>query len=269
MRWHLRNYNCKHIVLGISHDAGYAPFLDEVMTADDRNKISILEGPPTVYELKTLGLPIISYTDIFRTEKPVDRVQPVESASQAPPSGVNITASKTSTAASSPATTWAGITTAASTLSISPAGTEVPPVISIKNARGAVRPPEWVPEPRGLDPFVTPNLHSLADIKRKTGSEKLCNNYFLRGACSKGNECPYKHRPKLGEDDLNALAYLSRLNPCQQGQYCPDYTCVYGHHCPAYKLEKKSNGEMAYYCRWYCKFDEEGHPPGTIMSYAQ
>lgn len=28
-RWHLRNHNCKQILLGISHDAGYAPFLDE------------------------------------------------------------------------------------------------------------------------------------------------------------------------------------------------------------------------------------------------
>lgn len=30
-RWHLRNQNCKQILLGISHDAGYAPFLDEVV----------------------------------------------------------------------------------------------------------------------------------------------------------------------------------------------------------------------------------------------
>jgi len=30
-RWHLRNNNCKQILLGISHDAGYAPFLDEVV----------------------------------------------------------------------------------------------------------------------------------------------------------------------------------------------------------------------------------------------
>lgn len=29
-RFHLKNQNCKQILLGISHDAGYAPFLDEV-----------------------------------------------------------------------------------------------------------------------------------------------------------------------------------------------------------------------------------------------
>lgn len=47
-RWHLRNHNCKKLLLGISHDAGYAPFLDEVVKHNDRSRVTIIEGPPTV-----------------------------------------------------------------------------------------------------------------------------------------------------------------------------------------------------------------------------
>lgn len=80
MRWHLRNHNCKQILLGISHDAGYAPFLDEVVvTDDDKNRVTIIEGPPIVRELSATGLNIMNLKTIFRTEKLVDRTElPVE-----------------------------------------------------------------------------------------------------------------------------------------------------------------------------------------------
>ena len=51
MRWHLRNHNCKQILLGISHDAGYAPFLDEVVKQDARSRVAIIEG---VYWLRRI-----------------------------------------------------------------------------------------------------------------------------------------------------------------------------------------------------------------------
>ncbi|TVY31844.1 hypothetical protein LSUB1_G008757, partial [Lachnellula subtilissima] len=93
MRWHLRNHNCKQILLGISHDAGYAPFLDEVVGQDDRNRITIIEGYPTVRELAATGIQIMNFNALFRTDKLVDRLVPV--SSPAPPS------------------TWAGVTSIA------------------------------------------------------------------------------------------------------------------------------------------------------------
>ncbi|PBP15365.1 hypothetical protein BUE80_DR013899 [Diplocarpon rosae] len=80
LRWHLRNYNCKQVLLGISHDAGYAPFLDEVVSLDDRSKITIMEGPPTVRELKNTGIQVINFNNIFRSEKLIDRVGNNEAA---------------------------------------------------------------------------------------------------------------------------------------------------------------------------------------------
>jgi hypothetical protein len=124
MRWHLRNHNCNQILLGISHDAGYAPFLDEVVTADERSRIAIIQGPPTVRELSATGLQIIDFKQIFRQEKLVNR-----------------TLSNTSLTLPS---TWAGIT------SNSPS----------KNGASVKQPvpttsPVWNPGPRGLDDPIT------------------------------------------------------------------------------------------------------------------
>lgn len=137
MRWHLRNHNCKQILLGISHDAGYAPFLEEVVSHNDRCRVTIIEGPPTVRELSSTGLQIIKFNKIFRSTKIPDR--PSNTTSPAPPS------------------TWAGVT------SIAPAA---PSPIIAKNGivvkkQSTPTPtparPAWVPEPRGLDPPITVN----------------------------------------------------------------------------------------------------------------
>lgn len=135
MRWHLRNYNCRQILLGISHDAGYAPFLEEVVTQNDKYRVTIVEGPPTVRELASTGLSIIKFDTIFRSSKIVDR--PPNAISPAPPS------------------TWAGVT------SIASAGPS--PVIAKngivvrKQSTPTPAAPAWIPEPRGLDPPITVN----------------------------------------------------------------------------------------------------------------
>ncbi len=83
-RWHLRNINCKQAILGISHDAGYAPFLDEVLRDEEtRRRITILEGFPTVRELVATGLNILSLNDtLFRSEKLIDRTHFLTTSSQ-------------------------------------------------------------------------------------------------------------------------------------------------------------------------------------------
>ena len=76
MRWHLRNHNCKQILLGISHDAGYAPFLDDVVSSEeDKNRITIIEGYPIVRELSATGLNVMNLNGIFRTKKLMDRTE--------------------------------------------------------------------------------------------------------------------------------------------------------------------------------------------------
>ncbi|KAG6016615.1 hypothetical protein E4U41_004408, partial [Claviceps citrina] len=74
IRWHVRNYNCRHVLMGISRDAAYASFLEELVADDDsssiRQRLTILEGPPAAADfvapddVGTLDLGM----DLFRTD---------------------------------------------------------------------------------------------------------------------------------------------------------------------------------------------------------
>lgn len=85
-RWHLHNVNCKMVLLGISHDSGYAPFLDELSSDyNTRHRLRIVEGFPTVRELIATNIEIVNFNDtVFRADKLVaDRVP--NAAPSAPP----------------------------------------------------------------------------------------------------------------------------------------------------------------------------------------
>jgi hypothetical protein len=172
MRWHLRNHNCKQILLGISHDAGYAPFLEEVVSENERHRITIIEGPPIVRELSATNIQIMPLHNIFRTEKLIDRSECDRVASPAATNG---------------ATTWAKLTSIPSIPNHTP--------IPIKNGTNGVKKstptlktvkPAWIPEPHGLDPKLDVNAVVLERVKRRTNRDKLCNNHYLRGPCAKG-----------------------------------------------------------------------------------
>ena len=92
------------------------------------------------------------------------------------------------------------------------------------------QPPPWVPGPRGLDSPININQTVLENIKKRKDNNKLCNNHFLRGPCTKGSECTFEHHYKPTKDELNAIAFLARLNPCTNGQDCDVDNCIYGHH---------------------------------------
>jgi hypothetical protein len=251
MRWHLRNHNCKQILLGISHDAGYAPFLDEVVGQDDRLRITIIEGYPTVRELAATGVQIMNFNALFRTEKLTDRL--ISASSPTPPS------------------TWAGVTSIpAAPTATSPVirnGTPASLTINKKPTSAQITIPKvnWSPEPRGLDPPITVNATVLDKIKRRTNNNKLCNNHYLRGPCAKGSDCCFEHDYKATDEDLKAIAYLTRLNPCTKGQDCELEFCIYGHHCPSVVM---LNGGKEIVCQAFgCRFGKEDHPPGTVVKH--
>ena len=176
MRWHLRNHNCKQILLGISHDAGYAPFLDEVAaTEEERSRVTIIEGPPIVRELSATNIQIMPLNNIFRTDKLIDRLEIMNDR-------------VTSPAATNGAPTWAKLT------SIPPVPGAAP-VVVVKNCTNGVKKatptlktakPTWIPGPHGLDPQLSVNAAVLERVKRRTNKDKLCNNHYLRGPCAKG-----------------------------------------------------------------------------------
>ncbi|KAM0553843.1 hypothetical protein ACHAPJ_007189 [Fusarium lateritium] len=242
-RWHLGNHNCKHVLLGIGHDSGYAPFLDEVLQ-DESSKtcVSLIKGVPMTRELNSLNMNVIEFNDIFRTTKLVDkspveklsanRTEPIRtqaSPTVSLPTQAVLTPATSTASMSPPASSWAKITKSASP----------PPQLSMplppKQDKATVRnkapaQPAWSPGPRGLDPPITVNVQAVENVKRRAGDDKLCNNHFLRGPCTRIDICPFVHNYKPSQEEMRALAMLSRQNPCTSGQDCDVEDCIYGHH---------------------------------------
>lgn len=233
----MQNLNCRQVLLGISHDAGYAPFLDEILQDQTtRARVSILEGVSTVRELASTGVHIFKMNnDLFRTDKLVDRSVPSSVANS--PAVTSATRSQPtpplSTHASSPFSSYS--TMAQKVKSASPPPQVVIPLAS-RSANAGPRQkqqpsqPKWNPGPRGLDKPIPVHQTVLDAVKKRKDCNKLCNNHFLRGPCSKGDSCTFVHNYRPTGDELNAIAWLSRLNPCTLGQDCDSEDCIYGHH---------------------------------------
>lgn len=243
-RWHLGNQNCKHILLGIGHDSGYAPFLEEIVHDEDsRRCVSLIKGPPLARELDSLQMNVIDFNDIFRATKLVSdkssqmtnaqRTLPIRtqtSSNNGPSTQAAVLTPATSTASLSPNNSWAKVTKSATpppqlTMPLPPKQNKPKPVSKAPSSTQ----PAWSPGARGLDPAVTVSLTAMENIKRRAGNEKLCNNHYLRGPCGRIDICPFVHNYKATQEDLAALAMLSRQNPCTNGQVCDVDDCIYGH----------------------------------------
>ncbi|KAI0019815.1 hypothetical protein F4780DRAFT_745036 [Xylariomycetidae sp. FL0641] len=261
-RFHLGNYNCKQILLGISHDAGYAPFLEDVLCDNSaRQRITVLEGYSTVRDITVTGVRIMKFQAIFRSERIIDR--PSISAPSAPPSTSSVSSVSSPVPGHTPAISYATVT------QTQQRGASPPPQITLPLAPKSTNTPRqpkplptaWNPGPRGLDTPIPLNQNVLDTIKRRKDSNKLCNNHYLRGPCAKGDDCCFEHDYKPNKEEKNAIAFLARLNPCTNGQDCDVENCIYGHHCPSVV-----NGVCTHP---YCKFRVDEHPPGTKFKSAK
>lgn len=269
-RWHLRNVNCRQVLLGVSHDAGYAPFLDEILRDDEtRSRVTIAEGFPTVREIRATSVNILNFTEhIFRSDKLVDRVihrLPTPPTSFASPSAASA-ASIASASSGAPVSTAPSSTPSAPNSYAGVAGSASPPptiILPFANKQkttpvqrpAAPKPAPWNPGPRGIDPPIAVNQNVLDNIKKRRDGDKLCNNHYLRGPCQKGDACVFEHNYKPNADEKVAISFLARLNPCTNGQDCDTEDCIYGHHCPSVR-----DGQCTHP---YCKFRPDEHPPNT------
>lgn len=285
--WHLKNSNCKLLALGVSHDSGYAPFLDEIVNfGQTRDRIVLLEGSPTVAELVATKVRIHKLTDtVFHDEKlvAIERLPAMQKTTSGSMSGSTNSApiasakamanSRRDSSSSAGASATVSMATSTSALSyattakttstrVSPPPKMVFPTATAKQlqqketAATKKTTEKWNPGPRGLDPPIAFKPSVVEAIRSR--SEKFCNKFVLLKWCPNDN-CPYNHNQKVTPDEMAALRYMNRANPCSSGQNCELEDCIYGHHCPSVQ-----NGCCTHP---YCKFEVDEHPPNTKFRY--
>lgn len=244
-KWHLQNNNCQQVLVGVSHDATYAPFLGEILMDDlDRKRVTVLEGVPTVPELVQTGVNIFRIgDDLFRTTSLTDSAvdSPAESSGSLPVPPPALTP-PASTSTASPFSSYADMAQKVKPASPPPQITmplAPKPAGTTTRAKSSPAPqvqtpaqptPKWNPGARGFDEPINVNQIVLETVKKRKDSNKLCNNHFLRGPCTKGDNCTFVHKYKPTPDEIDAIAFLTRLNPCTLGQECEADDCIYGHH---------------------------------------
>lgn len=271
IRWHLKNHNCKQIVVAISFDSGYASFLDEVLRDEEsRQRITILEGPPSHRDLLAHRLRTVNLNDdILRVDKlealpyqnqnqgysdrrmsnvPMTITPPATIAGMSPlppPPALPVATPATTNGGGQgpPPSSYATAIKAASP----PPQINLPIPLKTKapkaTARQATKTPMWNPGPRGVDSPLEVHQPSLDNIKKRKDNNKLCNNHYLRGPCAKGDACCFEHNYRASEQEKIAIAFLARQNPCTNGQDCDVKDCIYGHHVSV------SRGEA--FSTWY------------------
>ncbi|KAI1388495.1 uncharacterized protein F4822DRAFT_429114 [Hypoxylon trugodes] len=254
-RFHLRNFDCKQVILGLSHDAACTPTLRKLAQDDDvKPRITVLEGCPKAVEIEDTGISVITFEKIFRSTK-LGGHSCKESSSL---DGYSY-AAKAKAGASPPPK----ITLPIPLKEKGPPKKDVPKATSPqKELQGLPAPeekatPKWTLAPRGLDPPIHPEPAALERVRIRHTETKLCNNHYLRGPCETPR-CPFEHGYKPTKSEKEVILYFCRLKPCVRGQLCEEEDCPYGHNCPA--VVKGTCISRV------CRFRQGDHPPGTKFS---
>lgn len=253
------NCHCHQILLGCSHDNGYARLLEETMADRElMGRISLIEGVPFERELASIkeSYRVTKFENLFRDKKittaaPWDvwgvgsHTQPIyssaSSAANQPDAHLARAASNSSGSATS---TWATTTAAMANanftdLTASKPSTPAPPSVERNKYGQRVDRVDFKAIPK--------------DELNRVKKLKLCNLHFLLGECPNLN-CYHTHDYKLSKNERWILQAVARMTPCHFGTECDDAGCIYGHRCPQSEIGRKD-------CYWgsNCRFDTAQH----------
>jgi hypothetical protein len=205
LEWHLKNYNCRRIVLGVSHDNGYARVLKRLVNEDETSdKIYLLEGPPFGRELDALRFKRIKYEDVFSSEKfDVYNRSPILPLA-APVAKIG-----------GPVNSYASAVTAVTAA----------PMITPPSSSGHAS-----PSLKKAQPHFTESQIQEAIRKIKSLRPKPCNNFYLKRECGYGDdECTFGHKYSLKDVDIAAMRRLAQQKQCNFGKECINERCYYSH----------------------------------------
>jgi hypothetical protein len=190
----------------VSHDNGYARDLKKLENDEEAlGKIQLLEGPPFGRELDALSFKRIKYDDVFSSEKfdVYQQRSPVLSMSSLTTPATKVSVPVTSYAA---AVTTTPVTTPPSSIS-----------------HGSPR-----PQKATIQYSETQIQDAIRKIKML--KPKPCNNHYLKGECSYGDDdCTFGHKYPLKPDELQAMRRLAAQKQCNFGRDCINERCYYSH----------------------------------------
>ncbi|KAL5119945.1 hypothetical protein ACEQ8H_002043 [Pleosporales sp. CAS-2024a] len=268
-----RDYHCRRLMFGCSHDNGYARTLEEYIDKPEIVcKTVLLEGVPFEKELIPLPYATKKFSNLFRQSKIVlnglpgpHTMTPESMAPEspmptqqtysmfsglptrfpAPPRQTGLTDSPLPCQA---ALVGTGLprTPSSSTLA-SDGGAQVKQAGTWASLAAAPAPP-----PTADAPVYMPAKREDIIARNRAGQRidpttkdydkaevdrvkkmKWCNVHFLRNACPYDFNCSHEHSPKPNEDEIRTLRLVARMAPCIAGSGCQDINCIYGHRCPA------------------------------------
>lgn len=227
LRLFIENNQCKHIIFGGCHDAGYLTFLDTYKLSERATKISLLETvaePHIIQQFKALNFSTVGFPSVFRTtplqEKPKILPAPIvfpvtPAASPAAVATTNTNWARVSAGGDSEGKTFA-VTLASKNSS------EPKKKVLLNHASDRVD----VPLPK-----VDRNALSRVNALIKDNGN-YCNEYHLAGKCSNQNSCPFVHGARLVGQEQLALRVKARNRLCYYEGTCTNADCFFGHICP-------------------------------------
>lgn len=213
LNFYIGNGQCKHVILGCSHDGGYAPALEK-FAADDsiRDRVTLLKGGPMHPQIAALGFTkTLTLRTVFGSQE-VKKITPARS--------------------SVPAVAPAVVPRIAVLSSPGSSSTQDP------GSRMVLANPERIAKRLGpilrneagqrIDkPLHIDTNSAYIQVLKKSN---LCMWYYLRGECT---GCDRNHFVgPLQPHEYNCLWYLARSALCwkiQKGKDCDDPRCIYGH----------------------------------------
>ncbi|GME28192.1 putative ccch zinc finger protein [Neofusicoccum parvum] len=263
LKLNLYSPHCRHIMLGCSHDNGYARILGEISNYDYLvQKITLLEGVPFGREFASLPFKIQKFDGLFRPQKinnfgldglPAPFPPPGLAALTNKPigNGIRMQSPKVSTTSPviAPSATagatpgWANVAAKAATL---------------PSPKQNFRDPNNIPRNRKGQRIDPPTKNFDKEEVNRVKRIKMCNVHFLRHECPFGNNCTHVHDYKPNKSELETLKLVARMAPCIHGSGCDDPKCIYGHRCPFPLLGGKKSGKNCIFLE-DCKFPLEMH----------
>ena len=127
------------------------------------------------------------------------------------------------------------------------------PAVTTQGSTRQIDPQTMIPRNSGGQ-RVDSRVEALPWLVNEARSRKICYEYHLHGSCGwHPSPCPKAHlTTNLNVHQLNALQFLARGIPCNQGNTCLDWKCCFGHRCPF--GERCNRGGVK-----YCRFSPDMH----------